>query len=242
MSLNPIFANLTEVVNSWCEKVRNKGSIPLRFNHLAIWMFAILFVNTAQAQDERVLRYLLRKKQFKEKSLMDRTHFRLSTKWYELDLDSDKRNEKISMENNDGINYLVIRNYRNFPIFRQAFLTQAIGGIVHKLRLVQVSRDTRLLMVYYFEGVTEYLDFQATGRLYFVSWKNNDLKTIKMSRGPHYWQESKGYRGNYFNRRFKVYLKDFNSDGIKEVAVKLGTISRVYHLMRNNEWATLPPE
>lgn len=196
----------------------------------------------ALGQDERVLRYLLRKKEFKEKALVDRTHFRLSTKWYELDLDGDHRNEKISMENNDGVNHLVIRNYRNFPILRKPFLTQAIGGIVHKLRLVQVSKETKLLIVYYFEGTTEYLDFQATGRLYFVSWQNNDLKTLKMSLGPHYWQENKSYRGNYFNRRFEVYLKDFNNDGIKEVAVKLGNISRVYHLLRSNEWATLPPE
>ena len=111
-----------------------------------------------------------------------------------MDLDGDQRSEKISMENNDGINYFVIRNHRNFPILRKPFLTQAIGGIVHKLRLVQVSKDTKLLIVYYFEGVTEYMDFQGTGRLYFVSWKDNDLKTLSMSIGPHYWHESKDYR------------------------------------------------
>lgn len=233
---------MTEVVN-WSRDInRKKGCLSLGISSLGILLVALFGVFDACAQDERVLRYLLRKKQFKEKSLIDKTHFRLSTKFYEIDLDGDKRNEKISMENNDGINYFVIRNHRNFPIFREAFLTQALGGIVHRVRLVEVSPTTKLLIVYYFEGKTEYLDFNATGRLYFVSWPNNDLKKIKMTRGPHYWQEFKDYRGHYFNKRYKVYLRDFNQDGIKEVSVRLGTVSRVYHLLKNNTWGTLKPE
>jgi hypothetical protein len=203
---------------------RKKGCLSLGISSLAILLVALFSSFNAAAQDERVLRYLLRKKQFKEKSLIDKTHFRLS------------------MESNDGINYFVIRNHRNFPIFREAFLTQALGGIVHRVRLVQVSNNTKLLIVYYFEGKTEYLDFQATGRLYFISWPDNDLKKIKMTRGPHYWQEFKDYRGHYFNKRYQVYLKDFNQDGIKEVSVRLGTVSRVYHLLGNNTWGTLKPE
>lgn len=214
----------------------------MRIKCLALLGVALFLMSDAFAQDERVLRYLLRKKKFQEKSLTDKTHFRLSTKFYEIDLDGDKRKEKISMESNDGINYFVIRNYRNFPIFREPFLTQALGGIVHRVRLVRVSHDTKLLLVYYFEGKTEYLDFLATGRLYFISWKNDDFKTLKMTRGPHYWQESKDYRGHYFNKRYKVYFQDFNKDGIKDVSVRLGTVSRVYHLLRDGTWGTLMPE
>lgn len=222
--------------------MRKRGDIKKKLCTIFILLVGCLVSRCAFAQDERVLRYILRNKVLKEQSLIDRTKWRISSKFYELDLDGDKRNEKISMENNDGINYFVVRNYRNFAFFREPFLTQAIGGIVHRVRLVQISKNTKALIVYYFEGKTEYIDFQATGRLYFVSWKNDDLSTMKMSRGPHYWQEFKSYRGNYFTRKFEVFLKDYNKDGVKEVAVKHGTISRVYHLLRDNSWGTLPPE
>ena len=63
-----------------------------------------------------------------------------------------------------------------------------------------------------------------------------------MTQGPHYWHEYRDYRGHYFNKRYQVYLKDFNKDGIKEVSVRLGKVSRVYHLLNNNTWGTLMPE
>ena len=170
---------MTEVVNWWSDKISKKGCLSLRINSLCFLLCALGFVFDCMAQDERVLRYLLRKKQFKEKTLIDKTHFRLTTKFYEIDLNDDNRNEKISMESNDGINYFVIRNHRNFPIFREALLTQALGGIVHRVRLVEVSSETKLLIVYYFEGKTEYLDFNATGRLYFISWRTIIFEKLK---------------------------------------------------------------
>ncbi|MGB0453086.1 MAG: hypothetical protein ACPGJV_05165 [Bacteriovoracaceae bacterium] len=197
----------------------------------------------AMGQDERSLKLLLRKKvDNSQQTILNKTHYRFSTDWYQFDLDGDKRDEYISFEKVDGIDHIVIRNYRKYPIFKKPFLTQAIGGVVHKVRIKNISKDVKLLLIYYFEGVTEYIDFQSTGRLYFVTWEKNDLNTLSISRGPFYWQEYKNYKGNYFKRKYEVLVQDFNGDGLEEVMSKYHHISRVYHYAGRGVWKKLPPE
>lgn len=204
--------------------------------HLLVLLFIILFQKSF-AQDERMVREFLEYKppaQIEDARTFTRR--KAMTPYYKADLNGDLREEKILIEKNDGIDFITIRDYTDRVVFRQRLDTQGIDSRVHRIRVKKISPKSTILMVYYYEGIVDYLEFRGTGRLYFITLDNNDLETLSMFKGPFYWQEHKGFKDNYFQRKYEVSFTDLNEDGTKDVLVKHHLISRAYVYLGKGKW------
>lgn len=201
-------------------------------------IISIIFYNSILfAQDERLLRGFLEYNPPKRiEDVQDFKRVKAMSDFYAIDLNGDYRNEKILIEKNDGIDFITIRDYQSNVVFRQRFDTQGIDSRVHRIHVKHISKDTLVLLIYYFEGKVDYLEFLATGRLYFLTLDKRDLNSLKMFKGPYYWNEKKGKKGEYFQRKYEVSFTDLNEDGIKDILVKHHLISRAYLYEGSGVW------
>lgn len=158
---------------------------------------------------------------------------------YELDLDDDGFKESLTISIQDGIDFLQIYNKNQVKIFEGKFQTQGPKSRVHRFELRRISPATRLLIIYYYEGVTNYLAFKNPGYLYLVTIDDKNLKTMSMKKGPMFWQELRSIEDTYSQRKFDVDIYDFNRDGIKEVRAKYHEISSVFMYEGKGEWRGL---
>lgn len=191
----------------------------------------------AMAQDERYFRDMMTGELTKteEKNREDPDIVAYS-KVYELDLTSNHRFERIIFERRDGIDWVTIFNYQKELVFEYQLDTQAPGSRVYKLGLNNVSKSKRLLTLYFYEGATDYLNFQANSRLYFLTFDVNNLKGMTAQKGPAVWEEFDNKRGHYRQRSYDLNFLDLTSSGQKELIVNFRTISRAYRLDESMRW------
>ena len=87
-----------------------------------------------------------------------------------------------------------------------------------------------------YKGFTDYIDIEGSCQLYFLTWENNDLKTLSSYKGPPFWYESEKRNSFYQRRHYKLSLFDLDGDGAKEVLVKHGPISKIYFYQKRGQW------
>lgn len=209
------------------------------------YCFILLFIAiwgpfNATAQDERYFREIVTGDhvQAKEQDLPEADIVSFS-KAYELDLTGNHRFERIIFERRDGIDWVTIYNYQKELIFEYQLDTQAAGSRVYKIKMNDVSQSERLLSLYFYEGATDYLNFKANTRLYFLTFKVDDLKQMTAQKGPRIWEEFSDKRGHYHQRAYDVNLVDLNSSQVKEIVVSFRTIRRVYRLNDEMKWVEM---
>lgn len=202
-----------------------------------ILIVAMTYSFNATAQDERYFRQVITgdhvKSQKVERPQADIIGY---SKAYEFDLTGDDRFERIIFERRDGVDWVTIYNYQKELILEHQLETQAAGSRVYKLKLNDISETKRLLTLYFYEGATDYLNFKANTRLYFITFRANDLSGITAQKGPRIWEEFSDKRGHYHQRAYEVSLIDLNSSNVKEILVTYRTIRRVYRLNHKMKW------
>jgi len=208
-------------------------------------MAALSFVTLVQeviAQDERYLRELLTERFYNpemDKNIRQNNYFHVVSPYYQVDLDGNARNESLVFEKIDGKDLFHIHNYEGDRIFSAAFTPLGTESNLYKINLRDIGSGYRSLLLYYYEGTQNYLEFMGTSRLYVVTFKDLTPGNFVFFKGPLLWSEHKDTVGNYTQRGQHVLVKDFNNDGIKEISVRYEGINRVFHFT-GKKWVGYP--
>ena len=206
-------------------------------------MFFLLsfFSSFCHAQDERYLRKLFIDKWIKKHSdkVVKSYKYHQTTSHYQLDLDGDEMSESLLMDMKGGEIWINIYNATGKKIKEFELQVEGQGARVYQINKRKLSLNSDLLIVHFYEGYNTYLRFRGTSRLYFITWDDNNLKTLSLYKGPVIFDEFESLRGHYHRRTYKLSLLDFNDDGIKEVLLKHHLISKVYRYRPGGRWKSL---
>lgn len=197
-----------------------------------------LFLGNVEAQDERYYRQILSGElpSFSEASGEEIFHqFNVKGPSYKIDLDGDKIEESLQPQKRDGVDWIEIRDHSERIIFAQKLLAMGSESALYKVKLVQIAPDVKALILFLDEGKTEGRGFESTARIYVVSYVKNDLSTMKMIKGPHFFHEKEAQRDVYFRRKYMVNVYDVDNDGVREIVVHYNHIQRILKYVKG-EW------
>jgi hypothetical protein len=205
----------------------------------AIALLSLFLISTASlAQDERFYRKIF------TGELTDKTQEAIQYKVivrsprYEIDLNQDKIMETIRVEKKDGFDFFLIFDQFGREIFNKRLPAIGANSRLLKVDLKSITKKVNTLILHFYEGAIDSTKFEATAKLFFVTFDKNDLKKIKFFNGPHFFHE-KEKGSQYFNRRYSVNTIDYNNDGSREISVSYNKISRIYFYTSTGEWKML---
>ncbi|MCY4523561.1 MAG: hypothetical protein OXB84_02355, partial [Halobacteriovoraceae bacterium] len=151
-------------------------------------------------------------------------------------LNKDGINEGLMVDMKGGEIWFNIYNTTGKKIKEFELQVKGPGARVYKINKRRISSNTDILILHFYEGYNDYLQFRGSARLYFITWDNNDFNTFSLYKGPVIFDEFEDVRGHYYRRNFDVSLIDFNNDGIKEILAKYHLISKVYQYQQKGKW------
>jgi hypothetical protein len=146
--------------------------------------------------------------------------------------------ETIRVEKKDGFDFFLIFDQFGREIFNKRLPAIGANSRLLKVDLKSITKDVNTLILHFYEGAIDSTKFEATAKLFFVTFDKNDLKKIKFFNGPHFFHE-KEKGSQYFNRRYSVNTIDYNNDGSREISVSYNKISRIYFYTSTGEWKML---
>ncbi len=207
---------------------------------LALWLLLFVVSWSALAQDERYFRQLFSGELLKSNEVVPPKKYTwtVHTPFYELDLNRDKVSESIAFAKKDNEDWIEIFDSDKKKLFSYRFENKGFDSDLYRVELKTLSADTVILLLYYYEGVSKYINFQGTTRIYAITIDNNDLKTMAAFKGPSVFDEQKTFKGHYHKRNYEVYLEDLNKDSIRELIIKHRNASNVFVYMGEGSWKT----
>ena len=156
-----------------------------------LFMTLIVLSTTSFAQDERFFRDIYTDK-LKNVNLRIDTRTRkikVKSPLYQLDINNDGLTESLIAEKRDNEDWFVIEDFRGQKIFESRLYASGEQAGLYKITWSIISKDTKALILHFYEGFTRSTKFEGIARLYFVSIDNNDSATLKITKGPYYWHE-----------------------------------------------------
>lgn len=200
-------------------------------------ILCLLIAPKLLAQDERFLRELLSERFFDPGVTRDQSseYFHVVSPFYQVDLDGNGRNETLVFEKIDGKDLFHIQDYEGKRLFSAGFTPLGARSHLFKINVRTIGAGYKVLLLHYYEGLQNYLEFMGSSRLYIVTFKDLTPGTFKFSKGPVLWTEYKDHRENYIQRGQHIVVHDFNNDGLKEISVRYNDINRVFHF-QGEEW------
>ena len=156
---------------------------------ISIYVILIFFLNftNAMCQDERLFRDLMgqrEKKSFKKGVLQKSLHWHAISPFYEVEMDSLPGKESFRVEKRDGEDWFSLFNQYKEKIFSKKLDGLGKGSKVFRVSLRALSKNLKTLIVYFYNGFTDVINFEGTGRLYFFTWEDNNLKTLNSLMRP----------------------------------------------------------
>jgi hypothetical protein len=205
---------------------------------LLITLLILLVGQSTFSQDERQFRDLFQGEFSKDISKqVNRTYkYEVNTPLYKIDLNSDHRNESVFYEFKDGESWLHFLTYKEERLKSFKLDTNGHDARIYKIRLKTISKTTLALVIYFYEGFTQYTELNSTSRLYFVTVDRNSLESMNIYKGPIFWEEKRTAQGHYHQRPNLLSFSDLNKNGTKEVIVKQGLSSRVFMYRGEGRW------
>ncbi len=155
---------------------------------------------------------------------------------YRLDLNSDGIEETIQPQKRDGVDWIEIRDSSQRKIFEAKLLAMGRDSSLYKLRLVALSEKIRCLILFLDEGIVKGEHFESSGKIYLVSFENNDLSTLSITDGAHFFHEKKKHREQYWRRNYTVNVYDIDGDNRKEITIEYNHIQRIFRYKQSGEW------
>lgn len=166
-------------------------------------------------------------------------HFFKTSPSYLIDLDQDGQREKITIKKRDGMDWLSINSFFDREIYSYKFRPTGDKSHIFKIKIRNLSSKTKALLIYYYEGHTNYLNFLGTARLYFITFENRNLKNIRTYKGPIFWHEYRKHNGEYSRRMYSIDFADFNRDGTDDIRVKYHLAKRIFLYQPGGAWREL---
>lgn len=195
------------------------------------------------AQDERYYRQMLSGAlpdfNSDEVKKNEKIHYSFSSSSYRIDLNKDGTEEYIQTMKRDGVDWIQISDFSGRKIFESKLFAMGAESVIYKVRFTQISRDVKALILFLDEGKTHSVKFESTARIYVLSFEKNNLETLKLSQGPHFYHEKEAQREQYWRRHYQVNIVDFDGDGIKEISIQYNHIQRMMKYIGRGEWIRL---
>ena len=211
-----------------------------RFSYNIFWIVVVcaLFPYAQiHAQDEQFMRDFFMGQLHKQTQEPQRDPtYRKASAFYEIDLTRDRRFESLVYEKQDGQDWLHIHDTSGQRVYSYRFETKGPNSRLYKVQMQRLSPLTDVLLLYFFEGEIDSIEFHASSRLYFLTIDHQDLSTISTFKGPSVWDESTQHPNSYWKRKYSIGLKDLSNDLVKEVIVKQGQVSRIFKYIDFSEW------
>lgn len=192
----------------------------------------------ANAQDERTIRQIFSGEILKE-SVIEKSKeysYVLHTPYYALDINNDQSNEFLAFVKKDSEDWVEIFDQNKKKFYSYQLEPKGFGSELFRIEKRTLSNQTQVLILYYYEGVTKYIDFQGTSRVYVITIDKNDLTTLAAFKGPSFFDEKRTLKGHYHKRHYDVLLEDLNKDFVRELIVKARNISEVFLYSGNGKW------
>jgi hypothetical protein len=199
------------------------------------FLFVLIFFS-AFAQDERFYRQIFDGALIPKEAVQENIKLIISSPKYHFDLNRNGFNEILETPKRDGLDYIVIKDGMGKLIYEAALDSMAKDSYIDKIQLKSLSATTDLMLIYYYEGGVDSSKFEASARLYFLTFENRDLKTLSLYRGPHYFHEKQKVLDQYLLRSYHVSTLDLNDDGVKEVMVHYNKIARIFFYQGKGNW------
>ena len=203
-----------------------------------IFLVAAMHATETWSQDERTFRELLlyQAKKDQENAKKPEYDYKVTGNRYFLDLTGDDRPESFFVAKRDGQDWVEFFDNKNEKLYEFKFDTVGSWSRVYRVQKRKISETSNVLIFYFFEGITRYVNFRGSARVYFLSWDGDDLSTLNMFKGPYVWDEQRTFRNHYHQRKSEVSMYDFNNDDVREIAVRYGSITRVFKYMGKGSW------
>lgn len=204
------------------------------------WLLLVaLIINCAYGQDERFYRKIFTGELFEAKKNSDSAKIRMKSDVYMIDLNHDGIKEGLVTEIRDGVDYLRIVNNLGAELYRLKLSTKGNASRLYKIQVKTISDRVDALILHFYEGYTDYIDFEATARLYFITIEDRDFQKIYSFTGPHFFHEKEKIKNQYWQRKYSVNIVDYNKDGRKEVGTSFNSINRIYFYLGKGNWKKL---
>lgn len=184
---------------------------------LLFFLYALHFQSFAQ-DEENFKKFILGEKE----EIIQEDHFsewRLETPHYFYDLNSNGQMESIVFVKESGGDQLHIYNVRRELLYKTSFTSTALTSKIYKILIKPLSDNLLLLLIYYFEGSINYIDDQSIVRLYFLTLEKKDFSSLKIFKGPYYWEKFLSRNGHSHQILKKIKFFDFNKDGILDLLI-----------------------
>jgi hypothetical protein len=203
-------------------------------------LFMVFFLSLpVLAQDERYFRQILKGEvsdPTKYEVLKPIQDFVLRGKSYRIDLNSDGMEETIQPLKKDGVDWLEIRNSSENILFSGKLFAMGSNSTLYKIKLVHLSPKVKTLILFLDEGGVSGKKFEATAKIFIISYENNDLSQMKLSAGPHFFHEKESVREQYWRRNYQVNVYDTDHDGVRDIAIQFNHIQRIMFYKGRGEW------
>lgn len=207
-------------------------------HHLVIFLILIHSM-CSFAQDERYYRQLLSgelPKLSTEYSEKQEHQFNVKGASYHIDLNGDGIEEVIQPQKRDGVDWIEIQASNKRKIFDAKLLAMGSESSIYKIKIAQISAKTKLLMIFLDEGKTSGRRFESTARIFLLTFDDNDLSTLHLTEGPHFFHEKEGQRDQYWLRDYSVEVRDVDQNGVRDVVVQFNHIQRMMFYVGAGEW------
>ncbi len=197
---------------------------------------ALFFCLAAYSQDERYFRQLftgeLEPFKIEEKTFK----YVIRSQGYQLDINDNGFLESIYLAKKDGLDYIDIEDFEGTKVFEGRLYSYGPLSKVYKITKTKISKHTNVLIIHYYEGKTDSRRFEATARLYFLSYDKKDGHW-GLAQGPNFFHEKELSKKRYWNRDYHININDFDANGIKEISVSYNHINRVYKYQGKGVWS-----
>lgn len=195
---------------------------------------------SALAQDERYFRQLFSGELLKSNEVVQEKKYSyfVHTPYYALDLNQDGVSEHVAFTKKDNEDWIEIFDSEKKKIFSYRFENKGFDSELFRIELKTLSAKTAILLLHYYEGVSKYINFQGTSRVYAVTIDNKDLKTMTAFKGPSVFDEQRTFKGHYHKRNYDVYLEDLDHNLVKELIIKYRNTSNVFIYKGDGKWMT----
>ena len=189
------------------------------------------------AQDERYLRQVLSGELNKEVEIHAKKYsYTIHSPFYALDLNDKGKPEFLVFVKKDSEDWIEILDENKLKIYSYKFETKGFDSELYRVDFKTLGPRTKILLLYYYEGASRYLDFQGTSRIYALTIDDQDLSTLSALKGTSFFEEKKDLKGHYHKRNYQVLLVDLNNDSVKELIVKFRRIDDVFIYKGQGKW------
>jgi hypothetical protein len=205
--------------------------------HLITLICFLLASGTLLAQDERYFRDIFSGAlQRKINPDVEKPKIEVRSAGYRFDLNDDGLPEIIRSSKRDNVDWFEIYDFRDSLIFETALDTQGINAGIYKANVVSISPTVKAIILHFYEGFTESTQFDGTARIYVLTFENNNLNKITVTKGPHFFHEFAKVREQYWRRPMRVNVIDYDKDGTKEISTSYGDLQYVIQYLGKGQW------